>query len=108
MPRQFGSTMGSRRRGLIGALLGAALVLAPGAVSSAQTPPPTSTANPTWAVTLSTTTPYAGLEDDAPALPALPALTLLEVVRYVGDWAEVTNPRTREAMYVESAVLGPS
>jgi hypothetical protein len=88
---------------LLSAVVGAALCLTPAAVSTAQ-----EQTSGAWAVTMARTTPYASMTDDAEALPDLPPLTLLQVLRYEGDWAFALNPRTREEMYVPSDVLGPS
>ena len=62
----------------------------------------------TWAVTLRSTTPYSSMDEDAQPLADLAPLTILKVERYVGDWAEVSNPRTQERLFVESGALGPS
>jgi hypothetical protein len=103
MPRQHGRVSQSRQYGLGIALVAAALLVLPAAAQAQPSPP-----SATWAVTLVRTTPYASLDDDAEALADLPALTLLQVERYVGDWAEVSNPRTHERAFVDSRALGPS
>jgi hypothetical protein len=64
--------------------------------------------SPVWVVTLSPSTPYASMADDADALPTVPANTVLQLVRAVGDWTLVHNPRTNADEYVESGVLAPS
>jgi hypothetical protein len=91
--------------------VGAAVLLAPGAASAAQTQPPPAgqpAQAQTWVVTLSRTTPYPSLADDAQPLEDLPAMTVLEVKSYAGPWAQAVNPRTNETLYVDSSVLGPS
>jgi L,D-transpeptidase catalytic domain len=62
---------------------------------------------PTWVVTQVPSTPYASMADDAEALPTLPANTTLQLVRSVGDWSLVHNPRTNADVYVDSSVLAP-
>ncbi len=63
--------------------------------------------SPTWVVTLTPTTPYASMQDEAEALPSLKAGTVLQLIKPQGDWSQVSNPRTQETLYVESAVLAP-
>ncbi|HET6316061.1 MAG TPA: L,D-transpeptidase [Chloroflexota bacterium] len=62
---------------------------------------------PTWVVTLAPSTPYASMAEDAEALPELPANSVLQLVRSVGDWSLVQNPRTGANVYIDSSVLAP-
>src|SRR5262249_7147807 len=87
-------------------LFAASFVLAPSAVIHAAPGPDPAQAN--WAVTLEAASLYSGPTDEADVLAQTPAMTLLQVLRYNGDWAYVANPRTHETAYVPSDVLGPT
>jgi len=63
---------------------------------------------PTWVVTLSPSTPYPSMDDDAEPLATLQPFTVLQLLRGEGEWSQVQNPRTGETVYVQSSVLGPS
>jgi hypothetical protein len=92
-------------RPVVAAVLCLSLLFAP-AASAAPDSPATNAAS--WVVTLSPSTPYDSMAEDAEPLPTLPAQTILQLLKQDGYWSLVANPRTSENLYVESAVLAPS
>jgi lipoprotein-anchoring transpeptidase ErfK/SrfK len=96
-----------------------AIVGAGGAVPVAHAQPvpplPSSTgaasllpANPTWVVNFESTTERSTPGEDSDTIATLRKFTYLAVKRYVGEWAEVFNPRTRASGFIPSDVIGPA
>ena len=69
---------------------------------------PEATPEPQWAVNTDTTQMYSGPDESSDSLGTLRQFTYLQILGYVGEWAQVLDPRTQATFYVHSDVLGPS
>ncbi len=104
----------SRCLGCLRLLPALALVISGTAGSAvARTTPQAGAANPlpadpVWVVNFEATPEQASPDDSSDLLAQLRPFTYLAVLGYVGDWAQVLNPRTREVGFVPSDTLGPT
>jgi hypothetical protein len=65
-------------------------------------------ANPTWVVNFESIPERSAPDDSSDTIATLRKFTYLAVKGYVGEWAEVFNPRTRASGFIPSEVIGPA
>src|SRR6266851_1830342 len=83
---------------------------------SAQPAPPVSSstaaasllpANPTWVVNFESIPEHSAPVEESDTVATLRKFTYLAVKRYVGEWAEGSNPRTRTSALTPSDAIRP-
>lgn len=65
-------------------------------------------ADPVWVVNFESVEERGAPNDESDTIATLRKFTYLAVKRYVGEWAEVFNPRTRVSGFIPSDSIGPS
>ncbi|MCA1644875.1 MAG: L,D-transpeptidase [Chloroflexi bacterium] len=65
-------------------------------------------ASPTWVVNFESTPEHNAPAAESDTIATLRKFTYLAVKGYVGEWAEVFNPRTRESGFIPSDAIGPA
>ena len=63
--------------------------------------------NPTWVVNMESIPERSAPVDDSDTIATLRTFSYLAVKDYVGEWAEVFNPRTRTSGFIPSDIIGP-
>ena len=65
-------------------------------------------ADPIWVVNFESIPERSAPFEESDTIATLRKFTYLAVKRYVGEWAEVFNPRTRASGFIPSDAIGPA